>query len=123
MKQFLGNLIRFYYELKEIRESVKLEKELNRKKLLSSEDQFSNMISNLAYRSKYENLLIEYNKLIDIINKKGGKQFLDHATICQKGLDISQDDLKILIQLCHPDKHNGKVSAVEITKKLLLLRA
>ena len=80
------------------------------------------MFSSIMYRSRYEQLLKEYNDLIKRINEKGGETFLKHGSIGVKGLDLTQDDLKILIQLCHPDRHDGKKSAVEITKKLLLLR-
>jgi hypothetical protein len=37
-------------------------------------------------------------------------------------IDDSMGYSEYIIQLCHPDRHGGKESAVEITKKLLLLR-
>jgi predicted XRE-type DNA-binding protein len=43
---------------------------------------------------------------------------LDHMAKPQ----FTQAELRTLIQLCHPDKHNGKQSAVAITQKLLQLR-
>lgn len=122
MKKFLSSLIRAYYDLKEIRDTVKAEKERNKQKLLQADEEFNNLLNAIAWRNKYENLLAEFNKLISIINEKGGQQFLDHGAIEPKGLDLTQDDLKIIIQLCHPDRHGGKESATEITKKLLLLR-
>lgn len=35
---------------------------------------------------------------------------------------FNEDQLKTLINLCHPDRHGGKQSAVEITQILLSLR-
>jgi hypothetical protein len=35
---------------------------------------------------------------------------------------ISEEELKTLIYLCHPDKHNGQGAATEMTKKLLDMR-
>lgn len=35
---------------------------------------------------------------------------------------FTKDEIRTLIQLCHPDKHGGKESAVTITQKLLKLR-
>lgn len=122
MKKFLSGLIRIYYDLKEVRDTVKSQKESNKQRLLQADEEFNNLLNGIAWRNKYDNLLLEFNKLVSIINEKGGQEFLDNATIGPKGIDLTQDDLKTLIQLCHPDRHDGKKSAVEITKKLLLLR-
>ena len=35
---------------------------------------------------------------------------------------FTNDEIKTLTSLCHPDKHGGKESAVRITQKLLKLR-
>lgn len=35
---------------------------------------------------------------------------------------FSKQEIDVLIRLCHPDKHGGKQSAVEMTQKLLSLR-
>lgn len=52
------------------------------------------------------------SELTEIIRclKKSGNQF-------------SKEEIKILINLCHPDKHDGKKSAQEITAKLLNIKA
>lgn len=60
----------------------------------------------------------EWNKLVNRINAKGGEAFLNSAPVPQ----FTADELKTLLQLCHPDKHGGKESAVRITQKLLELR-
>ena len=69
------------------------------------------------------NLQYDWNELIDKINKKGGSNFLKNAKLeSSQPAQFSQAEIKSLIVLCHPDKHNGKESAVEVTKKLLALR-
>lgn len=35
---------------------------------------------------------------------------------------FSEDDLRRLLQLCHPDKHNGKQMAINMTVKIQKLR-
>jgi hypothetical protein len=35
---------------------------------------------------------------------------------------FTEEEIKKLLMLCHPDKHNGKQMAVEMTQKLLALR-
>lgn len=58
----------------------------------------------------------EWNKLVRIINGKGGQAFLDRAVL------LSKEDINTLIQLVHPDKHQGKESATRMTQLLLTLR-
>lgn len=36
---------------------------------------------------------------------------------------FSKDEIKALVSLCHPDKHNGKESAKNMTAKLLDIKA
>jgi len=59
----------------------------------------------------------DWNLLIRRINKKGGEAFL------QQGNRLTDKEITKLISLCHPDKHGGKKSAVEMTQKLLKLRS
>lgn len=66
----------------------------------------------------YDSLLSQWNSLIAEINKKGGRDFLDSNLKSQ----FSKEDIDKLILLCHPDKHNGKRLAVDLTSKLLKLR-
>lgn len=114
-------IIKAYYDFKEIREEVKLTKEMEKQRLAQADADYRSMISGIAYHGKYTSLLKEFNTLVDVINKKGGKQFLDHGVIAPPA-QFTEDEIRTLIQLCHPDKHNGKESAVNITKKLLALR-
>lgn len=60
----------------------------------------------------------KWNDLVEVINRKGGQAFLDQMPKPQ----FTESELKTLLQLCHPDKHGGKDSAVRITQKLLELR-
>lgn len=38
-------------------------------------------------------------------------------------VNITQDQLRLIIALCHPDKHGGKESANTLTQQLLKLRS
>lgn len=67
---------------------------------------------------RYQILLNKWNDLVEIINSKGGEDFL-HGEIRPQ---FNNDEINTLINLCHPDKHNNKKSAVQITQKLLELR-
>lgn len=40
----------------------------------------------------------------------------------QTSRGFTSEQLRVLIQLCHPDKHGGKTSAVEMTKILNSMR-
>jgi hypothetical protein len=66
----------------------------------------------------YFSLQRNWNQLVDKINEKGGEQFLQKATI-PRVAQFSKEEIAKLIQLCHPDKHDGKPMAVEITQRLL----
>lgn len=64
-----------------------------------------------------ENLVEKWENLVRRINAKGGEEFL------QKGVILSDEEIKALIKFCHPDKHGGSLEANEITKRLLGIRA
>ena len=74
---------------------------------------------------KYMQLLQDYNALVGRINRLGGEEFLRKARIpgahAPNG-QFSKAEIKSLISLCHPDKHQGKDSAVRITQKLLRMK-
>lgn len=87
--------------------------------------------------SKYDKLLIEkqllelefnnrtneWNKLVKLINSKGGENFLNNATLTTKVVtQFTDSELRSLLQLVHPDKHDGKTSAVTLTQKINQLR-
>ncbi len=74
-------------------------------------------------KAKYNELMIEfndatqkYNQLVSFINSKGGQAFLDN------GIHFNDTDIKRLISLCHPDKHNNRNAAKEMTQRLLELK-
>lgn len=71
------------------------------------------------YKQKYQNLLKEWNELVERINKHGGDAIF-HKARPNNQLDAAEIDK--LINLCHPDKHNGKPMATEMTQKLLQLK-
>lgn len=70
----------------------------------------------------YDSLLERWNKLVGQINSKGGEQFLEYGQVSTGSPQLSDDEIKKLLSLCHPDKHGGKPLADEMTKRLLELR-
>jgi len=72
-------------------------------------------------KARHDNLLTQWNDLVDRINKKGGEAFLKRAKI-PTGCEFEPEDVQRLIQLCHPDRHDGKPLATEMTQKLVALK-
>ena len=70
---------------------------------------------------KAEDLATKWNYFVDLINSKGGQDFLDNAVLNPKP-QFSQEEIRKLISLCHPDKHDGRQIAIEMTQKLLQLK-
>ena len=68
---------------------------------------------------KYNRLHDMWEELVTEINEKGGRNFLDGKV---GNNQLSDEDIKKLIILCHPDKHNGKHIATEMTMLLNKLR-
>lgn len=60
--------------------------------------------------ARYNNMVKEHNQMVDEFAYGGG------------GNPFTPEELKILIGLCHPDKHGGKESANKMTQKLLSMR-
>lgn len=58
---------------------------------------------------QYNQMVKEHNELVDEFAFGGGNPF-------------TPEELKVLIGLCHPDKHGGKESANKMTQKLLSMR-
>jgi hypothetical protein len=73
-------------------------------------------------RSKYTEAINEWNKLIKRINDKGGEEFLTDGIIASQP-QLTLDEIKTIISLCHPDKHGNSERSNEITKRLLALKA
>lgn len=72
---------------------------------------------------RHNKLVNKWDKLVKLINSKGGQQFLDHATIDdQQTSQFTKEDIQSLIRLCHPDKHNNSVAATRMTQLLLKMR-
>jgi len=71
----------------------------------------------------HDYLLSIYNALVRRINRLGGEEFLENATLNKsKTIQFDKSDLNTLLNLCHPDKHNGKPSANNMTIKIIELR-
>lgn len=75
----------------------------------------------LRYEHAYRTLLSQWNAMVRKINARGGESFLNKGVMPEK-IGLSLHDVQRLIQLCHPDKHDGKQSATEMTQKLLELK-
>jgi hypothetical protein len=67
---------------------------------------------------QYATLLAQWNELVTEINEKGGRTFLNGYP-----KQFTNDDIRKLLLLCHPDKHCGKQIAQDMTAKLLAMRA
>ena len=62
----------------------------------------------------YAKLVKRWNGLVDEINAKGG--------IAALGQQVSQSEIRMMIKLCHPDKHNNSADATLMTQTLLKMR-
>lgn len=82
----------------------KLKSELNRMENVAS-----------AYQKMYRELRYEWNDLVGRVNAAGGIGAIKESK-------FDEDDIKRLLNLCHPDKHGGKPMAVDMTQKLLKMR-
>lgn len=71
-------------------------------------------------KRKYNNLVDKANQVFHQIDY--WQKLYQKASSNSGPKQFTQDELRTLIQLCHPDKHQGKESAVAITQKLLRLR-
>jgi phage-related protein len=77
--------------------------------------------------SAYRKTNDKYSDLVRHINRKGGQDWLDRAVLpesIKKSTveQFTQEEIKRLLLLCHPDKHDGKQMAVELTQKLIKMR-
>jgi len=64
----------------------------------------------IGYKLAFNQLMKEHNNLVDRINEKGGEEFLQGNST-----QFTKDEIKTLIILCHPDKHNNSIVAKDIT--------
>jgi hypothetical protein len=86
-----------------------------------SKKEHQNRINHITL--EYRQLLRDYNNLVCRINILGGEAFLKHAKIPNNNVSgFSAEDIRSMINLCHPDKHNGKKSATRITQMLIAHR-
>lgn len=77
----------------------------------------------LYWNNKYIELQLRWDEVVDQINSKGGMNFLNNGSIRQKTVhQFTDDELRSLLQLVHPDKHGGKQSAITLTQKINSLR-
>ncbi len=75
----------------------------------------------LYVHHEYQALLSRWNTLVGRINKHGGEAIFNR-TEKKATPQFNAEEIRSLIQLVHPDKHDGKESAVRLTQKLLKLK-
>ena len=66
---------------------------------------------------KHAGLVRQYNQMV-----KEHNEMVDEFAYGGGGNPFTPEELKVLIGLCHPDKHGGKESANKMTQKLLSMR-
>ena len=84
-------------------------------------DLMSLRISFEVLKRRHEELAKNWNDLVRKINHKGGESFLDQEPIF--GCQFNEYDLKQILILCHPDKHNNSEKSNIITKKINEIRS
>lgn len=77
-----------------------------------------------AWKHEYDRVSEKHNRLVARVNAKGGESFLKLAKIHPppQPNPFTQEEIQKMLMLCHPDKHDGKQMAVEITQKLIKMR-
>ena len=83
---------------------------------------FSLIRSNAQLNCDYGSLANKWSTLVRRINDLGGETFLLRGEAKHKQAQIAAEDVQRLLMLCHPDKHDGKQMATEMTAKLLKLK-
>ncbi len=76
----------------------------------------------IKQRVNYVDLLAQWNALVKRINDRGGEPFLSGPAVFGSPEKLSEQDLKKLLMLCHPDKHGNSELAKEMTVKILEMR-
>jgi hypothetical protein len=86
-----------------------------------SSAKYNDLVRDTSYVVReYRALLSQWNSLVARINKHGGEAIFDRPAKATP--QFTDDEIRSLIQLCHPDRHNGKESAVRMTQKLTGMR-
>lgn len=93
------------------------------KKYLQVKAKLSNLnVKYLALSIEHQALLNKWNTLVQEINDKGGREFLNKK-MSGDTLAFSKRDVMFLLRLAHPDKNNSSKEANEVTRKLLAIKA
>lgn len=67
--------------------------------------------------NRWNQLTAQWNTLVNQVNAKGGPSFLRNEST-----QFNKQEIRDLIKLCHPDRHDGSELAQVMTRKLLQLR-
>lgn len=83
----------------------------------------------VVLKSKFEKLVSEYNALYrerdewrDLYYEMYRDRDRYAAMAAQRQEQFTDEDLRRLLQLCHPDKHCGKQMAQDMTAKIQAMR-
>lgn len=74
------------------------------------------------YKKQRDSYKQDRRDAYDFIQNMGGVDSIVKQSRVQDA-QFNKEEIDTLIRLCHPDKHNGKDSAKEITQKLLAMRS
>lgn len=79
-----------------------------------------------SFKAKHSALTIRWNELVARVNAHGGEAFLDgdvpHPWLKKEELQFTQDELRSLIQIVHPDRNGGSEVSTRLSKKINGLR-
>ncbi|MCK9338300.1 MAG: hypothetical protein M0P43_10750 [Arcobacteraceae bacterium] len=87
------------------------------KRLLSKHELLISEYTKLS--REYHDLVTRWERMSELLEEKGVIEFIENI---RKNQIFSKEEIKVLISLCHPDKHENSKKAEEITKKLLSMR-
>lgn len=62
----------------------------------------------------YNELVGNYNELVKLVNEAGGLPLGKQP--------FTEEEVGMMIRLCHPDKHGGSAASNHITQRLLEMR-
>ena len=92
------------------------------KRLLSKHELLISEYTKLS--REYYDLVTKWERMNELLGEKGVLELgmLEFIENIRKNQIFSKEEIKVLISLCHPDKHENSKKAEEITKKLLSMR-
>lgn len=75
----------------------------------------------ITLSTEFKSLREKWEELVTKVNSKGGEAFLNHGELYgfnKSETQFTNEELKVLRRLVHPDKHGNSVSANNLTAKI-----